>query len=146
MKKTPLFISGVLTTFVLIIMAGVLSAFRSVSAEAQPTATSEPTEVPATATVAAPLVITPEEAAQIAAKLMNQTDVYSVESAAIDGLDAYKVTLSSGDIVYVSPTGEVLQVVPAPRSGGRAGPGPSSGPQHESDSYHETGEHEDHDD
>jgi hypothetical protein len=147
-KKTPLFISGVLTTFVLIVMAGVLTAFRSVSAEAQPTATGVPTEVPATATVAAPQVVSPEEAAQIAAKLMNQTDVYSVESAVLDGVDVYKVTLSSGDIVYVSPTGDVVQVVPAPRSGGRSGPGPSpSGGSHsESDSHYENDEHEGHDD
>ncbi len=147
MKKTPLFISGVLTTFVLIVLAGVLSAFRSVAAEPPPTATSVPTEVPATATVAAPLVVSAQEAAQIAAKLMNQTDVYSVESAVLDGVDVYKVTLSSGDIVYVSPTGEVLQVVPAPRISGRSGSGPaaSSGSHFESDS-HESDQHEDHDD
>lgn len=147
MKKTPLFISGVLTTFVLIVMAGVLTAFRTVSAEAQPTPTSEPTEVPATAT-AAPLLVSPEEAAQIAASIMNQSDVYSVETAALDGVDVYKVTLSSGDVVYVSPIGEVLQVVPAPRSGGRSGSGPAagSGSHYESDSHYEGDEHEDHDD
>lgn len=148
MKKTPLFVSGVLTTFVMMVMAVVLTAFRSVPVAAQATSTSEPTEVPATAT-AAPLTVTPEEAAQIAAKLMNQTEVYSVESSVLDGVDVYKVTLSSGDIVYLNPTGEVVQVVPAPRSSGRSGPAPSGNSNYSSesheDSYHE-GDHEDHDD
>jgi hypothetical protein len=142
-EKTPLFISGVLTTFVLIMMAGVLTSFRTVSAEAQPAPASEPTEVPATAT-AAPQVVSAEVAAQIAAKMLNQTDVYSVETAALDGVDVYKVTLSSGDVVYVSPTGEVIQVVPAPSSVHRSAPSGGSSSQYESESHSEDDEHEEH--
>ena len=134
MKKTPLFISGVLTSFVLVVLAGVVTAFRSSpvptveAAVIQPTAT----EVPATATAtAAPTIVSPEEAAQIASGILGQTDIYAVESSTFNGADAYKVTFSSGVVVYVSPTGEVVQVVPAPSYKASGGSSSGSNTQYE---------------
>ena len=60
------------------------------------------------AAVAAPqAVLSPEQAATIAADFLGQTSVYSVEMTAIRGVSLYKVTFSSGDIVYISMDGQV---------------------------------------
>jgi hypothetical protein len=60
------------------------------------------------ATVAAPQAeLSPEQAATIAADFLGQTSVYSVEMTAIRGISLYKVTFSSGDIIYISLDGQV---------------------------------------
>jgi hypothetical protein len=59
--------------------------------------------------------VTPEEAAQIAASFTGQAEVYSVESIEIGGAMFYQATLSSGDVVLVSMSGEVLAFQPAPQ-------------------------------
>jgi hypothetical protein len=57
---------------------------------------------------AAVLEITPEQAAQVAANFMGDGRIYSVETGAVRGIPLYKVTFSSGAIVYVSMDGQVV--------------------------------------
>ena len=112
--KSTLFVSAALTAFVLVMLAGVVMAFRS-SAKAdvlaaQPTPTIQadtPTPAPTQ-----PAVLLPQEAAAIAANYLGRQDLYSVESATINGVDAFKVTFSSGDVAYVGLDGQVISVVP----------------------------------
>lgn len=61
--------------------------------------------------------VSPQNAAKIAEQYLSQTDVYSVETAAYNGANVYKVTFSSGDVVMVSFTGQILAVQPAARQG-----------------------------
>jgi hypothetical protein len=62
----------------------------------------------------APVSVAPEQAAQIAAQYLNQTSVYSVETTLLKGETVYKVTMSSGDIAYVSLDGQIIGTQPAP--------------------------------
>ena len=103
MKKSTLFISTALTAFMLAITTSAVMAFQRLNA------------APALAPAAVSLPVqqselTPEQAAQVAATFMNRQDLYSVENAFLNGEIAYKVTFSSGDIVYLSTTGSVLTV------------------------------------
>jgi cell pole-organizing protein PopZ len=61
-------------------------------------------------------VITPQQAASIASNSLGQTSVYSVETVSMQGQNLYKVTFSSGDIVYVSMDGQVAGTVIAKQS------------------------------
>ena len=56
------------------------------------------------------MVISPEQATTIAVELLGDSNVYSVEVVDYEGIPAYLVTFSAGDLVYVSSTGEVLAV------------------------------------
>jgi hypothetical protein len=107
------------------------------SLQAQLNAIQSAPTAAAPATVA--ISVTPEEAAQIAARYLNRTDLYSVESAQYNGMPAYMVTFSSGDIVYVGTDGQVLFVQPA--KGQIALGGNSGGHEHEGEHEHES-EHE----
>jgi ABC-type amino acid transport substrate-binding protein len=122
--KTTLFISAALTAFFIAVIAsvitqvrGIIQAQQTASVEeaaavvvtavlteeaALPTSTSAPTQV---------VGITPEQAASIAAALLNRQDLYSVESVTIDGLPAYKVTFLTGDVVNVGMDGQVISTV-----------------------------------
>ena len=62
----------------------------------------------------APVSVAPEQAAQIAAQYLNQTSIYSVETSLLKGEMVYKVTMSSGDIAYVSLDGQFIGVQLAP--------------------------------
>ena len=72
------------------------------------TVTDNTTQVPT------PVQVAPEQAALIAAQYLNQPSVYSVESTLLRGEIVYKVTMSSGDIAYVSLDGQFIGVQPAP--------------------------------
>jgi hypothetical protein len=83
-----------------------------------------------------PTQIAPEAAASIASKVLGRTDLYSVEVTKFEGADAYLVTFSSGDIVYLSLDGQVLSISKLPVTttviarhggGGNGGNGTSSG-------------------
>ena len=97
-------------------------------------------------TAAAPVAVapsvTPEDAAQIAARYLNRTDLYSVESAQFNGIPAYLVTFSSGDMVYVGTDGQVLSVQIAK---GQIAMGGSSGHHEHEDEHEHESEHEDDD-
>jgi hypothetical protein len=130
MKKSSLFISGILTTFILTLLVGAISAYRTYTAAAAvqpvvslqpisqtiattiPTVTAQPT---ATAQQTATTnYLTPQQGAQLAASYLGRSDLYSVEGGYLYGLFVYKVTFSSGDVAFVSQDGQVLRVVPAP--------------------------------
>jgi len=113
MRKSTLFISAALTTFILAILAGAASAYQSVVNNNQ--LTDIQTEVkPQVQIVANPLQvtsnITPEQAAELASKILGRDDLYSVEPADLDGVQTYLVTFSSGDLVYVGLDGQILSV------------------------------------
>ena len=117
MRKSTLFISAALTTFILAILAGAASAYQSVVNKNQ--LADIQTEVkPQVQTVANPLqvtstpqeIITPEQAAELASKVLGRDDLYSVEPADLDGVQTYLVTFSSGDLVYVGLDGQILSV------------------------------------
>ncbi len=109
MKKSSLFISGLLTAFVLAVMAGVLTAYRSFGGTSQ---ASVQQSAPVAAAV--PAGITAQQAAQVAASFLGRNDLYTVENSSFNGSSAFMVTFSSGDVVYVSPQGQVLSVSAAP--------------------------------
>jgi hypothetical protein len=118
MRKNTLFLSAVLTAFVLAVLVGVISAYQNVVAASvaqQPTAVAaaENISVPqvqAVSPTATAVVLTPEQAAALAAQVLGRTDLFSVETADFNGASAYLVTFSSGDLVYVSPAGQILSV------------------------------------
>lgn len=134
MRKTTLFISAALTAFMLAVMFGVVTAYQNVAGStAQPEAAQAsgvdmaqapvvelpqapaqmPTQIPAEVP-AQPANVTPEEAAAIASKVIGRTDLYSVEMTQFEGVDAYLVTFSSRDLVYVSLQGQVLSISKLP--------------------------------
>jgi uncharacterized membrane protein YgcG len=117
MIKSATFISIAVTTFVLILLAGVVFAYQgSITSVSLPTAQASsdmqavalpviapsPTNIPA---------ISPQDAASIAVKFSNRTDLYSVELADFNGFQTYKVVFSSGDAIYVAMDGKVVGVV-----------------------------------
>lgn len=123
MRKTTIFISSVLTTFALVTLYGVVSAYRNisnvpkVSALSVDTATAEPTAAPTEdAPVAVPTqaAFTPVQAAQLAAQVVGNTDLLSAESSNLNGTDAYKITFTNNDVVYVGLNGQILSVQIAP--------------------------------
>lgn len=151
MRKSTLFISAVLTTFMLVILVGVVSAYKNTlnttgvkTAQQEPTAVAVDTSVPTSAPI-----LTPEQAAALAAQVIGRTDLFSVETTLFNNADAYLVTFSSGDLVYVSPAGQILsigqvaavantQFVPAPvktkprnRPGNTGGGGDGGGEPHD---------------
>jgi len=115
MRKSTLFISAVLTTFMLAVLFGVASAYKNIvsstqAVAAQPQPTSIMAEVVSESIPTQVVNITPEEAAAIASKVLGRTDLYSVEGAQLEGVDAYLVTFSSGDLVYIGMDGQVLSI------------------------------------
>jgi len=116
MRKSSIFISATLTTFALVVLYGVVSAYRGIAdttvASPQITATST---LEATATVApTQTALSAEQAAQVAAQLLNRKDLLSAESSNVNGTNAYKVIFISGDIVYVGLDGKILSIQIAP--------------------------------
>ncbi len=120
MRKSTIFISTVLTTFALVILYGVVSAYQNISNVPQASAlsvdttTPEPTTEPTSEPTAAPTSITPEQAAQKATQVVGNTNLLSAESSNINGVDAYKITFTNNDVVYVGLDGQILGVQIAP--------------------------------
>ncbi len=84
------------------------------------------------------LQITAGEAAVFASNHLGQTRIYSVESVDFNGKVVYKVTFSTGDIVYVSPYGDIVSVElasrepdPQPQSVARSAPSGGGEQEHE---------------
>ena len=96
-RKTIL-ISTVLTAFVLSMLGGVAMALK------QPAAA--PVAVAPTVTAA----LTAQEAAAVAASVLNEQDIYSVESSSLNGVSAYKVVFSSGQVALVGLDGQILSI------------------------------------
>jgi len=122
MKIKTLFLSGALTAFLLVLIAGVIQvSANSLRAKAhnQPTAvlptdSLQPTlPAPATATISP--YLSPEEAVALASARLGDKDVYSLDTTSLAGMDVYKVTFSSGAAVYISPEGHILTVTTVTR-------------------------------
>jgi hypothetical protein len=124
MKKSSLFISAILTTFILTLLVGAISAFRTYTAatSVQPVVSLQPISQTIATTLptvtaqptATTSYLTPQQGALLAASYLGRSDLYSVEGGYLYGLFVYKVTFSSGDVAFVSQDGQVLRVVPAP--------------------------------
>ena len=111
MRKSTLFISTILTTFMLVVLAGVVSNYKNSSNLTEVAAQQETVVVPTeTAIPTAVPFLTAEEAAALAAQVMGNTDLFSVETSLFNNADAYLVTFTSGDLVYVSPQGQILSI------------------------------------
>jgi hypothetical protein len=124
MRKSVTLISMALTTFVMVLLTGVVYAYQGFIAPS-PTPTAQASS--SVQTVALPLVeqapgpagapvVSPQDAASIAVKFSTRTDLYSVELADFNGSQSYKVTFSSGDVIYVSMTGQVVGSAPLSQS------------------------------
>jgi len=153
MRKSALFISAVLTTFALVILYGVVSAYRGDQnvdvVEAAPPPTETPTAVPTDIPTPTQTIVTPEEAAQIAANVVGSDKLLSAETSNFNGVDAWLITFTNKDVVYVGLDGQVLSVQVAPVVVSVAAPvkkksnqSSSSQSSHSSDE----GEYEGHDD
>ena len=123
MRKSTIFISAALTTFALVMLYGVVSAYRNISnvteavALTSNTATTAPTDTPAEPTTepsATASVVTPEQAAQMASQVVGNGNLLSAESSNLNGVNAYKVTFTNNDVVYVGLDGQILAVQIAP--------------------------------
>ena len=150
MRKSTLFISAALTTFMLAVLFGVASAYQSVvksnDLSVQPASGVEMASAPlAPVAPTQGLNVSPEAAADIAGKVLGRTDMYSVEITQFEGVDAYLVTFSSGDLVYLSLDGQVLSISKLPVTttviaqggggGGNGGGGNTGGGEHEGDEH-----------
>lgn len=120
MGKLVIAISAAVTAFIMALTAGAVFAYRRLSSSStvaqQPASqVSAPVQVAADPTQAQPTnapTVSPQDAAVIASKSISRTDVYSVAMGDFKGTQAYIVTFSSGDIVYVGLQGQVLAAVP----------------------------------
>jgi len=152
MRKSTIFISSVLTTFALVMLYGVVKAYQNnaaIQVAAQPSATVNapvPTDVPSLT----PTTITPEEAAQLAAQVLGHDNLLSAETSNFNGVDAYLITFTNNDVVYVGLDGQVLSVQMAPVFVNVAPPAKSSNNNNKnnqsSNNRSSEGEHEEHDD
>ncbi len=114
MRKSTLFISGVLTTFILAVLSGVLTAYKTLSSpvaeDVQAQAELAPISDQPIAVAPQPVTLTPEQAADLASQVMGDTDLFSVETTEFNGETVYLVTFSSGDLVYMSLDGRILSI------------------------------------
>lgn len=158
MRKSTLFISAALTTFMLAVLFGVVSAYQNIVKSAQPmTDQAQPTAAVEMVNVPMPTqatIITPEDAAALASQVIGRTDLFSAEITQFNGADVYLVTFSSGDLVYVGFDGQILSISkiavtvinqPAPNNGG-GGNGGNNNKNDDDGGEHEDGEHEGDDD
>ena len=162
MRKSTLFISAVLTTFVMAMLAGVASAYQgivstnqlaalqpSAQAQAQPQTRSIADSIPAEAET---VNLTPEGAAALAAQVIGREDLYSVEVTELNGETVFMVTFTSGDLVYVSLDGQIRSIGKVAvetvviHSGGGGGGGGGDENISQPPSNQSQGEHEDHED
>lgn len=162
MRKSTLFVSALLTVFLMATMFGVVSAYQQVVksnniASAQPTPQKVLSQavsinlapVPTETALPAPKIVTAEEATTIAVEFLGDPSVFSVEVVDYQGIPTYLVTFSSGDLVYVSSTGvvvanEKLQPVYVASSNNNSGGG--GGQNNKNDGGSHSGDHDDHDD
>jgi uncharacterized membrane protein YgcG len=152
MKKSSLFLSAAITTFILAILAGVvfyargsvlsapIATMTSPSANTQaPTDTLAPTDTATLAPTATAAFVSPEEAAFIAGTALGDTKVYSVDTVTRYGMDAYKVAFSSGNVVFVAPDGHIMVITNLTAMNGE--PAPTQPPSADSGSSSSSSSH-----
>jgi hypothetical protein len=156
MRKSTVFISSVLTTFALVMLYGVVKAYqnnvaiKAAEVTVQPAITVNapvPTDVPMQTSA----VIIPEEAAQLAAQVVGHDNLLSAETSNFNGVDAYLVTFTNKDMVYIGLDGQVLSVQIAPVFVNVAPPvkknnNDNNNNQSSNDNPGSEGDHEEHDD
>jgi hypothetical protein len=156
MRKGTLFVSALLTTFMLAVMVGAVSAYQKIVKNTSPAV--KPVQAAGVEAVSEPLTapqapaFTAEQAAALAAQVLGHTDLFSVETTMLNGASVYLVTFSSGDLVYVSPQGQIVsisKIVPvvlsAPSSQGqRRAREDNSGSSHVEEGHPEESHEEDH--
>jgi len=150
MRKSTLFVSAVLTTFALVMLYSIVSSYQSTKSAAEmavvePTATLEPapTDIPVTPTQS---FVTPEEAAKIAATVVGHDNLLSAESSNYNGVNAYLITFTNKDVVYVGLDGQILSVQIAPVVVNIAPPVKQKSNKSNQNNNGGGGEHEGHDD
>jgi len=154
MRKSTLFISAVLTTFALVMLYQVASAYndsrKTTEAAAEPTASLAATEPPETeAPAPMDVVLGPEQAAHLAAQVVGNTNLLSAETSSFNGVDAYLITFTNNDVVYVGLDGQILAVELSPVVINVAPPPKNKNKNNDgghTQSNSSSGEHEDHDD
>ena len=114
MRKSTLFISGALTTFILAILTGVMTTYRTLSGpvveDVQAQAEVSPISQEPVAAVLQQVNLTPDQAADLASQVMGDTELFSVEVTQFNGESVYLVTFSSGNLVYMSLDGRILSI------------------------------------
>ena len=150
MKKSSLFISAAITTFILAVLAGVIFYARTSALSAPiatmtpvnsntqaPTDTLAPTDTATLAPTATSSFVSPQEAAFIAGTALGDTRIFSVDTVTRYGMDAYKVTFSSGNVVFVAPDGHIMVITNlATLNGGSAPTQPPTADSGSSSSSH----------
>ena len=118
MRKSTIFISAVLTTFALVMLYGVVSAYQNMAklpdATVLPTDTTTPEPESTLAPTATQTILTPEQAAQLAAQVVGNSNLLSAESSSVNGINAYKITFTNNDVAYVGLDGQILSIQVAP--------------------------------
>jgi len=159
MRKSTLFISAALTTFLLVILAGVMTTYQTLSSpvveDVQAQAEVAPISQEPVAVVPQPVNLTPDQAADLASQVMGDTELFSVEVTQFNGESVYLITFSSGNLVYMSLDGRILSidkldvvVVSAPannQGNNNNGSKNRNNEEHEDDNNNHR-EHEQHDD
>ena len=116
MNKNVTLISVAVTTIVLVTLVGVVYAYKTlVTTQTLSNASSNSQSVTYPLVASAPTdspSISPQDAASIAVKFANRTDLYSLELADFNGSQAYKVTFTTGDVIYVALNGQVVGSAP----------------------------------
>jgi hypothetical protein len=144
MRRSVALIAAAISTFTLVVLASVVYAYQGFAAplasspqggNQQPVAVqvdgANPGELGVNPQAGVQSQsLSPQAAAALAAKLLNRTDLYSAQAVTYSGVQAYKVTFSSGYTVYVSLQGQVLGVVPPAPVITSAGPGTRGGGGH----------------
>ncbi len=115
-------------------LAAMQAAEAATSAGASAGAAAVDTQAPV---LVVPSLVSPEQAAQIAAVALGQSKIYSVKSASFNGIPAYKVTFSSGDVAFVSMDGQLLTVQRAKNA--QPGKVVARANDHDDDGEHEGG-------
>ena len=114
------------------------AAYQSLIAQAnnqimQLQAQSQPVQVAPTPTSAPVVSLPPEQAAQIAAQVLGENQIFSVETSPWNGGTAYLVTFSSGNVVIVSLDGQILSAQLAANQTTANNPFPIPSGEHEDD-------------
>jgi hypothetical protein len=121
MKRSVALISVGITAFSIVLLASVVYGLRAAAsprldplAAASGASAAQVSTEPEGAAVVRSSQISPQAAVTLASEFLNRTDPFSVQLADYNGVQAYMVTFSSGDLVYISLSGQVLGSVPAP--------------------------------
>lgn len=148
MRKSTIFISTILTTFALAILYGVVSAYQGMSSAPQAAPLPADTVAPELAVepTATPGMITPEQAAQLAAQVVGNTNLLSAESSSFNGVNAYLITFTNRDVVYVGLEGQILSVQIAPVITNVSAPVPAKHKNKDNDTGSTSASQDDHED